>query len=151
MNSLLFTERYRRFFFKDISALVIQRTKIRLAWNIVHGVLGIGGALLAGGLWWGGATASEQGPRIMLWVFAGMTAPGAFFFLVLFFINVLLGPTCCCHLQTSAGWHPLAAPSRLRPARRFLAQLTPLIEAAQSAPTATAPPPATPVVEKVGL
>ena len=27
VNSLLFTERYRRFFFKDISALVIRRIK----------------------------------------------------------------------------------------------------------------------------
>ncbi len=150
VNSLLVSERYRRFFFKDISALVIRRTKVRLAWSIAHGVLGIGGALLAGGLWWGGTLVAEQEPRIMLWVFAGMAAPFALLFLVLLFINLLLGPTCRCHLQTtSAGWHPLAAPTRLRPARRFLAQFTPLLEAAQSA--SVPPPLATPVVEKTGV
>ena len=138
VNSLLVSERYRRFFLRDISALVIRRTKVWLAWNIVHGVLGLGGALLAGGLWWGSATA-DQGAREVLQVFAVMTSPFAAFFLVLFFINLFLGPTCLCHLQTTtAGWHVLAAPTRLGPARRFLARLTPLIEAAQAAP---APPP----------
>ena len=133
VNSLLISERYRRFFFKDITAIVIRRTKARLYWNIAHGILGLGGALLAGGLWWGGTLVSEQEPRIMLWVFAGMIAPFALFFIILLFINILLGPTCRCHLQTAADWHPLTAPTRLRPARRFLARLTPLIEAAQAA------------------
>ena len=134
VNSLLISERYRRFFFKDITALVIRRTKARLYWNLAHGILGIGGALLAGGMWWSGTLVSEQEPRIMLWVFAGMIAPCALFFIILLFINILLGPTCRCHLQTTtAGWHALAAPTRLRPARRFLAQFAPLVEAAQAA------------------
>ena len=147
VNSLLFTERYRRFFFKDISALVIRRTKVRLAWNIVHGVLGIGGALLAGGIWWGGTFVPEQEPRVALWVLAGVIAPFALLFLILLFLNIFLGPTCRCHLQTtSAGWHPLAAPTRLRPARRFLARLTLFLDTAKSAP-----PLAAPAAEKVGL
>ena len=138
VNSLLVSERYRRFFLRDISALVIRRTKVGLAWNIVHGVLGLGGALLAGGLWWGSATA-DQGVQEVLQVLAVMTSPLAALFLVLFSINLLLGPTCRCHLQTTtAGWHALTAPTRLGPARRFLARLAPLIEAAQAAP---APPP----------
>ena len=64
------------------------------------------------------------------------------FFLLLFLINSLLGPTCRCHLQTTAaGWHLLAAPARLRAARRVLARLAPLIEAAQknAAPLPVAP------------
>jgi len=53
---------------------------------------------------------------------------------VLFLLNCLLGPTCRCHLlTTSAGWHPLAAPTRLRSARRVFAQLAPFIEAVQKA------------------
>ena len=139
VESLLFHERYRRFFLKDIAAIVVRRSKARLYWNIAHGVLGFGGAALAGGLWWGGTFVKEQEPRVTLWVFAGMIAPFALFFLLLFLINSLLGPTCRCHLQTTAaGWHPLAAPTRLRAVRRMLARLTPLIEAAQKAP---APPP----------
>lgn len=138
VNSLLVSERYRRFFLRDISALVVRRTKVWLAWNIVHGVLGLGGALLAGGLWWGSMTAGS-GAREVLQVFAVMTSPFAVFFLILFFINLILGPTCRCHLQTTtAGWHALTAPTRIRSARRFVAQLAPLIEAAQASP---APPP----------
>ena len=131
---LLIHERYRRFFLPDIAALVVQRTKSRLAWNIVHGLLGFGGAALAGGLWWWGTLVKEQEQHVLLWVFAGMIAPFAIVFIVLFFINTLLGPTCRVHLQTtSAGWRPLAAPTRLRAASRLLAQLSPLLEAAQNA------------------
>ncbi len=112
VNSLLFSERYRRFFLKDIAAIVVRRTKVRLYWNLGHGIVGFGGALVAAGLWWGGTFVAEQEPRTVLWVFAGLIAPFALFFIVLFLINSLLGPTCRCHLQTtSAGWHPLAASS----------------------------------------
>lgn len=134
VESLLFHERYRRFFLPDIAALVVRRTRVRLAWNIAHGVLGFGGALVAGGLWWWGTFVKQEELRVMLWVFAALIAPVALCFIVCFFINTLLGPTCRIHLQTtSAGWHPLAAPTRLRPGRRLLARLTPLIEAAQAA------------------
>ena len=87
VESLLLHERYRRFFLPDIAALVVRRTKVRLIWNLVHGVLGFGGAALAGGLWWSGTFVQDQDPRVMLWVFAGMVAPFAVFFIVLFFIN----------------------------------------------------------------
>ena len=129
VESLLFHERYRRFFLKDIAALVIRRTKVRLYWNLAHGILGVGGgAVTAASIYFG-----DQEARVFLWVFAGMIGPFALLFLVLFLINSLLGPTCTCHLQTtSSGWHPLAAPARLRKARRVLAQLAPLIEAAQT-------------------
>ena len=139
IESLLVHERYRRFFLKDVAAIVVRRTRARLWWNVAHGVLGFGGSALAGGLWWWGTFVKEQDQRVMLWVFAGMIAPFALFFLVLFLINSLLGPTCRCHVQTTAaGWHALAAPTRLRAARRVLARLSPLIEAAQKTP---APPP----------
>ncbi len=139
VESLLIHERYRRFFLPDIAALVVRRTNSRLVWNFAHGGLGFGGAALAGGLWWWGTFVKEDGQRVLLWVFAGMIAPFAAFFVVLFLINTLLGPTCRVHLQTtSAGWHPLAAPSRLRAARRLLARVAPLIEAAQAARAAAA-------------
>ena len=146
-ESLLVHERYRRFFLKDVAAIVVRRTRARLWWNVAHGVLGFGGAALAGGLWWSGTFVKEQEPRVVLWIFAGMIAPFALFFLILFLINSLLGPTCRCHVQTTAaGSHALAAPTRLRAARRLLARVTPLIEAAQAART-TAAVAAEPVVQ----
>ena len=141
VESLLFHERYRRFFLPDIAALIVRRTKARLYWNIAHGVLGGGGAALAVGLWWWGTFIKEAEPRTFLWVMAGLVTPVAAFFLILLLINSLLGPTCRCHLQTTAaGSRPLAAPTRLRAARRLLTRLAPLIEAAQksSAPPAVA-------------
>ena len=143
-QSLLVHERYRRFFLKDVAAIVVRRTKARMWWNVAHGVLGFGGAALAGGLWWSGTFVKEQEPRVVLWVFAGMIAPFALIFLILFLINSLLGPTCLCHVQTTAaGAHALAAPTRLRSARRVLARLAPLIEAAQNTNEPT-PAPAEP-------
>jgi len=134
VESLLISERYRRFFLKDIAAIVIRRTKVRLYWNLVHGAFWIGGSLIAAALWWGSKSVSDKTLIGVMQVFSGLLAPVVLIFLILFLINTLLGPTCRCHLQTtSAGWHPLAAPSRLRKARRVLAQLAPLIEAAQSA------------------
>lgn len=133
VNSLLISERYRRFFFQDITALVIRRTKVRFVWNIVHGSLSGGGALVAGALWWGGASTSQEGLQVTLWVFAVIVGTVAVFFLILLFLNILLGPTCVCHLRTTAaGWHVLAAPTRLRPTLLVLARLIPLIEAAQA-------------------
>ncbi len=140
VESLLFHERYRRFFLKDIAAIVIRRTKVRLYWNLAHGILGLVGGAVCGALLYFG----NQDTRMFMYIFAGMIAPFAFVFLLLFLINSLLGPTCRCHLQTtSSGWHPLAAPSRLRKARRVLAQLAPLIEAAQSARISAPPASAT--------
>jgi len=141
VESLLVSERYRRFFLKDIAAVVIRRTKVRLYWNIAHGVLGLGGGAATAALVYFG----DRDERVFMYVFAGMIGPFALIFCVLFLINTLLGPTCRCHLRTtSAGWHPLAAPSRLRPARRLLARLAPLIEAAQATGLEPAPAPVAP-------
>lgn len=143
VSSLLFHERYRRFFLPDIAALIVRRTKVRLYWNLVHGFFGIGGALVIGGLIYGATFIPQEEARVVLYVFAGMIAPFAVVALILLLVNSLLGPTCRCHIQTAAGWHPLAAPSRLRNARRLLAQVAPLLEAAQVPPAAIPPPLAT--------
>ena len=47
-------------------------------------------------------------------------------------INLLLGPSCRCHVLTTTGWHALNAPLRLGPALQVQARISPLIDAAQS-------------------
>jgi hypothetical protein len=141
VNSVIFHERYRRFFLPDIGAIIIRRTRVRFYWNLAHGFIGIGGALIAGGLAYGAAFIKEDDARIPLWIFFGMIAPFAVASLILLVINVALGPTCRCHLRTASGWRVLSAPSRLRSARRFFAQVAPLVEAAQAGQAAPASQP----------
>ena len=64
VSSLLFTERYRRFILKDISAHIVRRTKVRLYWNLGYGIPGFGGAAVAGVLWAAGRTIADQDQRI---------------------------------------------------------------------------------------
>jgi hypothetical protein len=45
--------------------------------------------------------------------------------------NLLLGPTCVCHLKTAVQTEELPSLRRLRRARKVLARLRPLIVAAQ--------------------
>lgn len=134
MNWTIFTERYHRFFLHEIRGVIAQRTKTGAAWNIALASLGTFGFAVAGALVWGGFKVPNEEGRIALWVFAGIMAAPALAIYVLLLINVLLGPTCRFYIQTAAGTRLLAAPTRLRRARRLLAALVPHIESVQSAP-----------------
>jgi hypothetical protein len=51
--------------------------------------------------------------------------------LFMFVCNLLLGPTCTCHFHTAVQQERIQAVNRLRTARKIMAKLLPLIEAAQ--------------------
>ncbi len=125
-------ERYRRYFFQDTLAFVLQRTKTRMAWAWVQGSIGFISLLVAGGAGWFGRAGASEDWHIAVYIFAGIAGVAAVVFLTLLVINLLLGPSCQCHVLTSTGWHALAAPARLGPAQRLQEWITPLIEAAQS-------------------
>ncbi len=142
-------ERYRRFYFKDVEALVVQRTKHRAIWNAVFG--GIGGAICGGGIAFIALiqlTSRGKAPFNFSWkldrssVSGGISFPNldpvtkvfaviAAFFLLLMLINTLRGQTCALYIQTSSGLTRLDAAVRTRIARRLIARLAPEIEAAQ--------------------
>lgn len=130
-TSALVFERYRRFFFRDIRAVFIRRTKVRLGWGIAQGSIGTLCALLGGAAAWGGAVYGPEAAHIAYYILGGMFGLAALFFMLLLAINVLLGPSCACHILTASGWQELAAPTRLGPAQRVVAELMPLLEAAQ--------------------
>ncbi len=136
VNSTLLAERYRRFFLKDIRAILVRPTKVRLIWTIVHAAIILVAAASAGALVWFSIDIAQEELRVTLLVFAGMIGFVAVPILPLFIVNVLLGPSCACHVETSAGLERLTAPTRTRGAQRLLAQLVPIIEAAQSTPAA---------------
>lgn len=118
-------ERYRRFYFADIQAIVICQTA---TW-VVSAIIILIAALAAGA----GALVPNLDP-VLRWIFIGI---GAFFLLVLF-VHLYLGQTCLCQVRTAVQTEPLPSLRRLRDARAVLARLRPLIEAAQASAT-TAP------------
>lgn len=112
-------ERYKRFYFADIQAFVVRRTAGFMGWSI-----GWIAAVAFFGLI--GATVDGAPAKI---TFASIAAV----FLVLLLIHLAFGPTCDCTVRTAVQTEQLVSLKRLGTARRVLARLRPLIEAAQPA------------------
>ena len=119
------TERYRRFSYVDIQALLLRETPRGWIYSVILGILAAGGGLLA----W------RWDDIIDRRVFIGLAAG----WLILLGINLIRGKTCRCHLQTAAGPHLLPSLNRLRPARKAWRLLTEKVEAAQRLPTPEMP------------
>jgi hypothetical protein len=111
-----YTEAYRRFFFNDIQAVIVRRTHTGKIWNAVWALMAAFFAFIALQL--------DGGAALTLWC---LSAP----FAIALLINLVLGPTCACHLRTAVQTERLPALSRVRAARQFLTRIEPLIQAAQ--------------------
>ncbi len=126
LDSTGYTEEYKRFYFRDIQAVVLRRTSRQRILNIIFG----GGALfftfltlaVAGppGTW----DSNELPGAIVL-------LSGAAFFGALALVNTLKGPGCTCDLRTAVQTERLPSLNRLGRARWVLNRLRPLIEEAQ--------------------
>ncbi|MHA3773053.1 hypothetical protein ACXR0O_16085 [Verrucomicrobiota bacterium sgz303538] len=141
VNSTLGVESYQRFYFREIEALIIRRTKVRLIWNCIFGaVIGAGiafGAMQA--LAFSSAAGADQTLQSVIFGFLGTPTILALVFLI---INTLRGQSCSVWIQTAGGTARLGTPVRIRPARRFVERIAPLIEQAQAptvSPSPTAP------------
>lgn len=110
------TESYRRFFYRDIQAIVLCRTKNGLVMTLVLCLLGLAVGVPAFFL-----------PSEVVVLFACLA--GLFFLLAA--INHFRGPTCRCTLRTAVQTLELPSLQRLRSARKVLTRLHPLILAAQ--------------------
>src|SRR5215210_953391 len=122
------TESYRRYYFSDIQALVVAKTKRALVWNIILGTLAAGLGILLGVGWMGRATWDSS-------AYVGAWAVGIFcaVFAVSFVVNLLRGPSCRATIQTAISNEVLPSLNRLRSAQKALALLQPQIEQAQGA------------------
>lgn len=118
VDTVFYTERYRRFSYGDIQALLLRETARGLVYSAILGTLAAGSGLL----FW-----STEDPDARH-VFIGVGV----FWLALLLVNLFRGKTCHCHLQTAAGPHPLRSLNRVRPARKALKLITEKVEAAQS-------------------
>lgn len=112
-----FTERYKRFYFRDIQAIVVRKTH-RIA--LIAALMGILTVVFAGIA----IMVEDLGFRIFFGIIAVL-------FFIPFLVNLLLGDTCDCQLQTAVQTEQLPSVSRVRRARKLWDRLRPEILAAQ--------------------
>ena len=115
--STSWSEYYRRFYYNDIQAVVVSRTKRGLIWNIVLAIL------CAAFLFWC-LSVTDQTGRIVLACIAA-------FFGTFLLVNALMGATCRVKILTHVGSEPLPSLKRMRVARKTIALLKSRIEAVQ--------------------
>ena len=127
VSSVMFSERYKRFYFRDIQAFIVIRTN---AWLFLIGLFLLL-ALLLTGLAVG---VGDSVGSVVLGSFAALM-------LVLALIVGLRGPSCRCLVRTAVQMEKLPSLNRLRRAKKILAELAPLIAAAQEAMTTMAAEP----------
>lgn len=143
-------ENYKRFYFRDVQALLIQPNRRRLLFGLAYGVLLLFFLALAvwslfmifhkpeaaAGSGWKinfehpnakAAAPSDQGWKDALWWECSFAA----LFFIALSINQLLGRGCNLLVQTAAQTERLAPIKRIRTARKLLTILTPKIEAEQ--------------------
>ncbi len=117
-----FTETYKRFYFRDIQAIMLRKTRAGKIINLVCGLVALLVFLfpLAGKLYWA-------------WDAAGMIVGGCFggFFLLIVVVNSLMGPTSSCKLKTAVQSEELPSLARLWRARKVLRILRARIDAEQ--------------------
>ncbi len=124
-------EKYRRWYLREIRAVIVQRTMGRAVWNLVWGIVGGLALAAAAGLASLAAASTVSDGRIPLYILAGLAGALAVLCAVVMLWNSLLGPTCAIFVQTTAGLQPWSVPARVRAANALFVRLRPLIEAAQ--------------------
>lgn len=109
---VVLAEYYRRVYFADIQALVLEPTTARWIWAVIFGLLGLTGMFVG--------VFGEP------WAICSGVV-----FLAAMIANIAMGPTCRCHIQTAVRCQTLPSVTRLGRAREFLASIQPAIAASQ--------------------
>jgi hypothetical protein len=117
VESVFFKEHYKRFYYSDIQSIVMRRTDAQVLWACIWGVL----AFIFG------LTAYLLPDTPIISGFFTM------FFLVLLVGDIALGPACTVYLQTAAQVQKISSLKRVRTARKAMARIKGLVEAAQGA------------------
>ena len=115
VQSNRFSETYRRYYFRDIQAIVIQRTAPISPLTYVAGV--VAAAFLVPGVLF-------EFQRTFLWILGGV-------FLAMALALIGLGPTCSCYIQTAVSRDRLSSLRWIRTAERALGVLQPYVEQVQ--------------------
>lgn len=116
-------EDYKRFYFRDIQAVILVATKRRL---VLNWILGVPTAFCI--ISWAYNLVFNQHFNLS-GVITGVVL--TLMFGVPLLVNNLRGPTCTCQLRTAVQTEDLPSLNRFRRARKILDRLRPLIAAAQ--------------------
>jgi len=111
------TEDYKRFYFRDVQAITLHRTKQGKYINIVLTIIGLASVPAA--------FFTGEEARFFFFFSAGITG-------VFVLINIWLGPTCECYMQTAVQRVKLNPLTRIKKARKVMNYLNPVILEAQS-------------------
>jgi hypothetical protein len=133
VTNTMTVENYRRWFFRDIQAVVALHNSARLVWNLVCCVLGALLGLGAGGVFVLALNEKDKGQMAVLMVIAGIIAVPTLIAFAIAIVNTVFGPTCAVFVQTPHGLEKLACPKRLLTFNRLVARLQPEIARVQQA------------------
>jgi len=120
IESTGYTEEYKRFYYRDIQAIIIRRTNYRLIWSLIVAVPLLVFVFCA----MGSSSSGEIGLAVFLGIIAGMLG-------IILFLNLIYGPTVRCYLKSAVQTEELPSLNRLRRVRKAMVRLRPLIAAAQ--------------------
>lgn len=112
-----YTEKYRRFYFRDIQAITLRRTNRALVFGVVTGALTAVFALLV-------LAIDDIAGKWVFGILGGVCA-------IPFILNFIYGPTCKCELRTAVQTENVPSMSRVRRARKVINRIRPLIAEAQ--------------------
>src|SRR6266567_54941 len=115
-RTAFFSEEYKRFYFRDIQAVVTRRTERREILNVIFAFTAIFFGVLS--------VFTNSGWRTFLFVMTGTV-------LFALLVNWLRDPTCTCHVRTAVQTEELSPLKRLRTARKVIERLKPKIQEAQ--------------------
>ncbi|HUA64515.1 MAG TPA: hypothetical protein VME24_01630 [Alphaproteobacteria bacterium] len=127
IESNVFTETYKRFYFRDIQAILVHKTKRFEIWNLVLGIVVLGLVLYTIAIM--PKTASDWNDNTTPGVIAlaGITA----LLILALLLNLIGGRTCTTFLRTAVQIERLPSLARVRATRGALAKIHPLIVEAQ--------------------
>lgn len=124
VESTRISEDYKRFYFKDIKAIVVRETTrwLTIAWALV----GLAALIMA---FCGWLAFLEPPQSRLIYLIVGGSIAGPLFLCAV--IDLLLGPTCVCHLHTPVQREELPSLGRVRTARRALERIRAAVETVQ--------------------
>lgn len=117
-----YTEEYKRFYYRDIQAILLRQTNTGKVVAILLALIAAFFLILLFFGWysWG----FEQAGLAALGIIAG-------FWILVTMIHILLGPTCVCHLRTVVHFELFPSLHRVRTAKRALQKLKERVHAVQ--------------------